>query len=440
MDFFNDLQDYFATLTPRQTLFFWLVAGLLFLIGLLIGLLVQRSRLRRLRAQYLITDRERADYESRAKSAEGKLGALEQEVAALSREKVAVLEELEAQKKRPATTEETDLLTLREEVQLLRAENERLQATPNNGLSPGTSPDGVNTQTPSLNDYVMATEARFAAFDRQLEQLSSENNRLEAELNDLRQNVPADTSGLDADPADRSIGDTPYGQPHRPIIGTPAATDEHGEPLVIRADVTAPGARTDHDGGLEVVVDNKPSLVVPVLPPEGMEPDDLTLIQNIGPFLSRKLNEAGVFTFSQIANWNEADTERITRQIGYIPGMIKKADWSGQARKLMGTSDNPTVVPTNVTPAEGSRINPGLIKKDNLQVVEGIGPKIESILQSAGINNHADLAAATPERLREILAAAGNRYKMHNPESWPRQAELALAGDLVALKKMQEEL
>ncbi len=77
---------------------------------------------------------------------------------------------------------------------------------------------------------------------------------------------------------------------------------------------------------------------------------------------------------------------------------------------------------------------------DDLTKVEGIGPKIAELLQAAGINTYADLAAADAERLKGILSEAGSRYAAHDPGTWPEQAALAAAGDWDALKKLQDEL
>jgi predicted flap endonuclease-1-like 5' DNA nuclease len=77
---------------------------------------------------------------------------------------------------------------------------------------------------------------------------------------------------------------------------------------------------------------------------------------------------------------------------------------------------------------------------EGLKVVEGIGPKIDGLLKEAGIKNWSDLAAATEDRLREILAAAGDRYRLADPSSWPQQAGLAAAGKWDELKQYQDFL
>lgn len=79
-------------------------------------------------------------------------------------------------------------------------------------------------------------------------------------------------------------------------------------------------------------------------------------------------------------------------------------------------------------------------KPDDLKIVEGIGPKIEQLLKEGGINNWEDLANAAVDRLKEILEAAGSRYQIHDPSSWPAQAKFAVEGKWDDLKDYQEML
>jgi ribosomal protein L30 len=75
---------------------------------------------------------------------------------------------------------------------------------------------------------------------------------------------------------------------------------------------------------------------------------------------------------------------------------------------------------------------------DDLEVIEGIGPKIAGVLREAGINSFAELAATDGERLAEILQDANLR--LASSETWAEQAELAAAGDWEGLKQLQERL
>ena len=78
--------------------------------------------------------------------------------------------------------------------------------------------------------------------------------------------------------------------------------------------------------------------------------------------------------------------------------------------------------------------------QENLTKIEGIGPKIASLLNDAGIVTFADLGATKVAALRSILAEAGNRFKMHNPSTWAKQAKLAAKGNWDKLKALQDKL
>jgi predicted flap endonuclease-1-like 5' DNA nuclease/predicted nucleic acid-binding Zn-ribbon protein len=77
---------------------------------------------------------------------------------------------------------------------------------------------------------------------------------------------------------------------------------------------------------------------------------------------------------------------------------------------------------------------------DDLKQIEGIGPKIEELLNAEGIYKYEQLATTKLETLRAILDKAGSRFRMHDPQSWAAQAEMAHKGDWVKLKEYQEYL
>lgn len=62
--------------------------------------------------------------------------------------------------------------------------------------------------------------------------------------------------------------------------------------------------------------------------------DDLKLISGVGPFIEKKLNSIGIYTFDQISRFNDEDIETVTALIEFFPGRIKRDDWKGQAKKL----------------------------------------------------------------------------------------------------------
>ncbi len=75
---------------------------------------------------------------------------------------------------------------------------------------------------------------------------------------------------------------------------------------------------------------------------------------------------------------------------------------------------------------------------DDLEIIEGIGPKIARLLQEAGITTFAQLAEVDIPRLKSILLAANLR--VNDPTSWPEQAKLASSGKMEELKQLQDRM
>ncbi|MCB8945839.1 MAG: DUF4332 domain-containing protein [Ardenticatenaceae bacterium] len=89
------------------------------------------------------------------------------------------------------------------------------------------------------------------------------------------------------------------------------------------------------------------------------------------------------------------------------------------------------------TPAHQPEAAP--VVPDNLQRIEGVGPKIAQILNQAGIQTFAQLAVAEVSHLQKIVhEEAGIRIAF--PDTWPQQAKLAAVGDWDALATLQENL
>lgn len=78
--------------------------------------------------------------------------------------------------------------------------------------------------------------------------------------------------------------------------------------------------------------------------------------------------------------------------------------------------------------------------KDDLKKIEGIGPKIEGLLNAEGILTWRQLENTEVSRIKRILNAAGPRYQMHDPTSWPDQSKLAANGEWEKLQRLQDVL
>ncbi|MEM1322949.1 MAG: 50S ribosomal protein L21 [Bacteroidota bacterium] len=159
------------------------------------------------------------------------------------------------------------------------------------------------------------------------------------------------------------------------------------------------------------------------------------------------------------AAWLEAKTGKKTIKKKYRKAWKKlaaklkplKAEWKAahkeakkrhkaykKARKAWKRLRQPEAQPEVVITMSAPPPDPGM--KDILRKIEGIGPKIEQLLYDAGITTFTRLATTQPEAIKEILINAGPRFRMHNPGSWPAQAQLAADKNWEELKALQDRL
>ena len=69
--------------------------------------------------------------------------------------------------------------------------------------------------------------------------------------------------------------------------------------------------------------------------PADSEPDDLQQIFGIGPLTEKALNELGITQYSQLAELETHDIERIAQALDIGPARIERDDWVGNARRQL---------------------------------------------------------------------------------------------------------
>ena len=75
--------------------------------------------------------------------------------------------------------------------------------------------------------------------------------------------------------------------------------------------------------------------------------------------------------------------------------------------------------------------------QDDFAIIVGIGPKVSSILRSAGITTFEKLATAEESRLRDILEAENpSLLRLTDPSTWSEQARLVVEGDFEAISAL----
>lgn len=174
-----------------------------------------------------------------------------------------------------------------------------------------------------------------------------------------------------------------------------------------------------------------------------LEPeDDLTIIEGIGPKIAAYLNQRDIHTLEQVAAMDPEDLHGLLKDGGPGIASANTETWPRQAQlaarrewtKLMALQAS-----IGGSARQATR-TPEVDRDDNLTIIEGIGPKIEAVLKANGIHSFGQLAVAEPDRLKEILMAAGPQFNVADPETWPLQAGLAFEGLWERLEELQERL
>lgn len=78
--------------------------------------------------------------------------------------------------------------------------------------------------------------------------------------------------------------------------------------------------------------------------------------------------------------------------------------------------------------------------RDDLALIEGIGPKIAKILNDAGVSTFQALATTPAAAVQTLLDQAGPRFAIAGPGTWAEQARLLARGDRAAFQKLTERL
>ena len=72
-----------------------------------------------------------------------------------------------------------------------------------------------------------------------------------------------------------------------------------------------------------------------VRPVESDEKDDLTKIKGVGPFIEKRLNMIGIYTFQQLAELSPEMIDRVGAAIEFFPHRIIRDNWVGQASSFV---------------------------------------------------------------------------------------------------------
>jgi predicted flap endonuclease-1-like 5' DNA nuclease len=184
--------------------------------------------------------------------------------------------------------------------------------------------------------------------------------------------------------------------------------------------------------------------------------DNLQIIEGIGPKMESILKENGIDIHATLGNKSLEELQAILSKYGDKYKIIDPKSWANQA-SLAGNGDFDGLISLqkslnigkgNTTGMSDSKLEKYLIKigamkafkQDDLKAIEGIGPATDKLLRENGINTWRDLASSSSDSIKAILTAAGSRFALGDPSTWPKQAELAADGKFDELREYQDFL
>ncbi|MBR9922778.1 MAG: DUF1049 domain-containing protein [Bacteroidetes bacterium] len=415
-----DFSTFFDAFTSEDSLEFMIFNLIFFLFGFILAWILWGGRARKLRRELKAANDKAVAAEAQLISVNEQLEKSkntnqelqsEAETAAANlqnlqlsfdrhRAQYQVMEEKNEQLQELVESYETNIEALNEQILGLRSRNTELAEELERGVPLAVSEQEVEGLAEMQSSY-NATIKRLTSFENKLEKLSTDNEKLRLELEDLKAGgAPLELGAI--------------------------AREENGEEGIASANEDKDAEKSMARLAVAAAIGGK------IPKAKKKHKDDLKLINGIGPFIEDQLNDIGIYTFEQVAALDEDMIGHVTKAIGFFPGRIKRDDWVGQASRLADIkSDNPDALKT-------SAVFPNNPK--DLKIVEGIGPKIEKILKKGDVNNWQDLANSDEGTLREMLLKAGDRYRMHNPATWPKQAQMAVDGEWEKLKEYQDYL
>lgn len=191
---------------------------------------------------------------------------------------------------------------------------------------------------------------------------------------------------------------------------------------------------------------------------EKIDKTNLQIIEGIGPKMSEFLHENGIGNWTKLSEWNSEQLNDLLAKAGNRYRIIDPSSWPMQAKMastgqwdelisfqkhLGGGKSKGTEGKETDAKVEKILIRMGILKKwakDDLKAIEGIGPKIEKLLQETGINTWRELSNTPVRELKEILHKGGPKFQLADPTTWPKQAKLANEGKWHDLTLLQDEL
>ena len=164
--------------------------------------------------------------------------------------------------------------------------------------------------------------------------------------------------------------------------------------------------------------------------------DDLTAINGIGPKIEKVLNRLGITSWEQLATLKASDIKLVDQQLVDFSGRIVRDEWVAQAKAIMRNGHEPIgkKAKSNKKPDKAKAAKndwqtgqtklgtPGSAHRDDLQVINGVGPVIEKSLNRYGIKSWEQLASLKAKDIKTIDEALDFPGRITR-EQWVAQAK-----------------
>ena len=186
--------------------------------------------------------------------------------------------------------------------------------------------------------------------------------------------------------------------------------------------------------------------------------DDLKVISGIGPQMEQLLQSFGVKSWEQLAAMDAGDIAKVDAALTDFPGRITRDEWVPQAKAIMDNGHEPV----KRAPKKRSAAKPAVKKvaaakpaakkvaaakpaakksagswqkgttklgtagaghKDDLKVINGIGPKMEGILNGFGITAWEQLASLKKDEVIKVNDALESFPGRIDRDEWVSQAK-----------------
>lgn len=329
--------DLFTAMNTEDSIAVLVFLGVSFLLGLLFGAWSRAGKIKRLRreleqketdlkslrTQYDLLVEQFEKKEEELKVSDVRANEMSDDITRLTNER---------------THYQTELRSAREQLEILQQENlnyaNQIAGIGEGGviMDPNTVVDidgnGLGGSTAMIDEL---QNDRISLIEEKLEKLVLENANLRDEMVNLEKTTLSSNQGNGGSVTgiDIETGEEVLDLSDVPVVEVPDTFNEE----LLEEDF---GEMSPQERGERAKTKIGELIGTKIPKADASEKDELKKIEGIGPFIEKKLNDIGIYTFEQVSMLNEESISLITDAIQFFPGRIEKDDWVGQAASYMG--------------------------------------------------------------------------------------------------------